>query len=58
MISSESYVFPSGVKRRKNYNSILLYEYKTWSLAIREGGGLSVFQKRELKNIFGNKRIK
>jgi hypothetical protein len=35
---------------------VILYEYKTWSLALREDHRLGVFENRVLRRIFGPKR--
>jgi hypothetical protein len=35
---------------------VVLYECETWSLILREKHGLRVFEKGELRRIFGSKR--
>jgi len=46
----------------KTYRTIILpvvlYGCETWSLTLREGHMLRVFEKRVLKRIFGPKRVK
>jgi hypothetical protein len=38
--------------------SVVLYRYETWSLTIRKGRGLGVFENRVLRRIIGPKRDK
>ena len=35
---------------------VILYEYETWSLTLREGRRLRVSENRKLRRIFGPKR--
>ena len=36
--------------------SVVLYEYETWSLTLREGRRLRVFENKVLRRIFGPRR--
>jgi hypothetical protein len=54
-----SYLLPKNVKIRIHKTTILtvvLYGCETWSLTVREGHRLRVFDNRVLRRIFGPKR--
>jgi hypothetical protein len=39
----------------KTYKTVVLYGYETWSLTLRDGHGLTVFENRVLRRMFGPK---
>ena len=41
----------------KIYRTVVLYEYDTWSLTLREGRSLNLFDCRVLRRIFWLKRV-
>jgi hypothetical protein len=62
IFQSRNYVFQftSQNIKTKIYRTIIfpvvLYDFETWSLTLREECGLRVFEKRVLRRIFGSKR--
>jgi hypothetical protein len=60
---TESFVFQFDIQKFKNqdiqiYNfACYLYGNKTWSLTLREGRRLRVFENRVLRRVFGPKRV-
>jgi hypothetical protein len=59
--SSEYFVFPSTYKVKLKITktiilSVVLYEYETWSLMLRDEHRLRVLENREMKRIFEPKR--
>jgi hypothetical protein len=59
--SVQSLVFPSSLSKHKVYKAIILpivlYGCETWSLTLREEHRLRVSENRELREIFGRKRV-
>jgi hypothetical protein len=62
LFSPKSFVFPSHIKKPKDYNvrivifSVVLYGCETWSFTLEEKHRLRVFENRVLRRIFGPKR--
>jgi hypothetical protein len=60
--SPKSFVFPSYIKKLeiKIYKTVILpvvlYGYETWSLSLRAEHRLRIFEKSELRRIFGPER--
>jgi hypothetical protein len=56
---AESFVFQFGIQKYKdqdiqNYNlAVVSYRCETWSVTLREEGGLRVFENRVLRKIQG-----
>jgi hypothetical protein len=63
LYSSVQNLLPHFIKKTKDYNiyktiilSVVLYEYKTWSLTLREEHRRRFFENRVSRRIFGSKR--
>jgi hypothetical protein len=52
-------LFPHGKKgQRPETKTVIWYGYETWSFTLREKRRLRMFENRELRRIFGLKRVR